>query len=395
MEIELSGRSQAVKPSPTFKIASKARQLKASGGDIISLSVGEPDFDTPDHIKKAAIEAIENGYTKYTAIDGNEELKESIINKFKRDNKLIYVPQQICVSAGAKQSLYNLFQALLNPGDEVIIPTPYWPSYPDMALLAEAVPVFIQTGFSQNYKLTPEQLEQSITDKTRLFVINAPSNPTGVMYSKNELTELGEVLLKYPEVYIATDDIYEHILWGQRPFHNILMACPELYDRTIVINGVSKAYSMTGWRIGYAAGHKDIISGMRKIQSQSTSNPCSISQVAAQAALDGDQQCVQDMVKAFKARHDFVVQALKNIDGISCNQCQGTFYCFPDISNIIKSMNGIENDIEFSEHLLTKSGVAVIPGSAFGAEGCIRLSYATELDVLNDAMKRIKTVINS
>lgn len=393
MEIKLASRTTKIKPSATLAIDARAKELKASGGDIISLSVGEPDFDTPDFIKQAAHQAIDAGFTKYTAVDGTPELKQSIIAKFNRENNLSYNPQQILVSCGAKQSIYNIFQALLNTDDEVIIPSPYWVSYPDMVLLSDAKPVFIKADYNQHFKITPQQLENAITEKTRLVVFNAPSNPTGMMYSKTELTELAQVLLKHPHVLIVSDDIYEHILWKERPFNNLVTVCPELKDRTIVVNGVSKAYSMTGWRIGYAAGPAPVIAEMKKIQSQSTSNPCSISQAAAKAALDGDQQCVVDMVKEFKQRHDFLLQAINNIPGFQCHPGHGTFYLFPDVSEAIKRSTFSTNDLEFSEHLLVKSGVAVVPGSAFGMENCIRLSFATSIEKLNDAVRRIKTIV--
>lgn len=395
MDMQLANRTYNIKPSPTLAINARAKQLKTSGGDIIGLSVGEADFDTPEHIKDAAVQALKDGYTKYTAVDGIPELKEAIIEKFQRDNELNYTPEQIVVSCGAKQAIYNLAQALLNPGDEVIIPTPYWVSYPDIVLLNDAVPVYLHANVQQNFKITPEQLENAITDKTRLFILNSPSNPSGMVYTKSELQGLAEVLLKHPQVIVMTDDIYEYILWTHRPFANILNVCPELYDRTVIINGVSKSYSMTGWRIGYAAGHKDIIGAMKKIQSQSTSNPCAIAQKAAVAAISGDQQCVHDMCKEFKTRHDFLIQGLKNLDGFQVLPSNGTFYTFPDISQVIEKMPNINNDLEFAEHLLVKAGVAVVPGTAFGTPNCIRISYATNTEVLNDALKRMKTVIQS
>lgn len=393
MDITVANRVEKVKPSPTLAINAKAKQLAAKGGDIISLSVGEPDFDTPQPVKDAAIKAIQDGYSKYTPVDGLPSLKNGIVNKFQVENELTYTPDQILVSCGAKHSLYNLFQALLNPGDEVIIPAPYWVSYPDMVLLSEATPVIVSAGIEQEFKITAEQLDNAINERTKMVILNSPSNPTGMVYSKNELAEIGEVLLKHPQVLIVSDDIYEHIIWTHRPFFNIINACPELYERTIVINGVSKAYAMTGWRIGYAAGHKKIIATMKKIQSQSTSNPCAVAQMAAQAALELDPQHVQDMVKEFKSRHDFVVQALKGIPGVKCLNSSGTFYTFPDFSEIINSMPGIESDLDFCEHLLAKAGVAAVPGSAFGAQGCIRISYAASVERLNDALKRMKTVI--
>jgi len=393
LNILLSDRVQRIKPSPTFAVTAQAAALAAQGHSIIALGVGEPDFDTPQPIKNAAIQAIQNGFTKYTAIEGILELRKAIVAKFSRENQLKYEPNQVLVSCGGKQSFFNLAQALLNHGDEVIIPAPYWVSYLDMVLLADGKPVVLWAGIEQNFKITPEQLTKAITHKTRLLVLNSPSNPTGIAYTHAELKALGQVLLQHPQVLIATDDMYEHILWD-RTFCNILNACPELYDRTIVLNGVSKAYAMTGWRIGYAAGPQTLIQAMNKIQGQSTSNPCSISQIAAQAALEGDQSCIQVMVKAFKERHDFVVQALNAIDGIECLAGDGTFYAFAKVEPLMKRLK-MENDIEFSQFLLHKAGVAVVPGSAFGAAGYIRLSFATSLDNLQEAMKRLKKSVDN
>lgn len=393
--MQLSDRVNSIKPSPTLAVTNRAAELRAAGKNIIGLGAGEPDFDTPDHIKNAAIEALNNGFTKYTAVDGTPALKKAIIAKFKRDNGFDYEANQILVSCGGKQSFFNLSLALLNAGDEVIIPAPYWVSYPDMVLMGEGVPVIVTTTQAARFKITPTQLEQAITDKTRLLVLNSPSNPTGVAYTEAELKALGEVLAKYPDVLIATDDMYEHILFTDTPFINILNVCPELYDRTIVLNGVSKAYSMTGWRIGYAAGPAKLIGAMKKIQSQSTSNPTSISQVAAQAALDGDQECVKEMVKAFKQRHDFVVEKLNEIDGVDCIPADGTFYAFPSFQQIIDKDARFENDIDLAEFLLLEAGVALVPGSAFGAPGNMRLSFATSKDILADAISRIKTALES
>ncbi|MEY8194945.1 MAG: pyridoxal phosphate-dependent aminotransferase, partial [Cycloclasticus sp.] len=335
MDMKLSQRVQRIKPSPTLAVTARAAALRAAGQDIIGLGAGEPDFDTPEHIKQAARDAINTGKTKYTAVDGTVELKTAIINKLKNDNQLSYQADQVLVSCGGKQSFFNLAQALLDDGDEVIIPAPYWVSYPDMSLLAGGVPVIVQASQEQSFKMTPEQLEAAITEKTKLVVINSPSNPSGKAYSNDELVALGAVLKKHPNILIATDDMYEHILWCDEPFSNIVMACPELYDQTIVLNGVSKAYSMTGWRIGYAAGPVELIKAMKKIQSQSTSNPTSISQYAAQAALEGDQSCISEMLVSFKERHDYVVDKLNDIEGISCIQSDGTFYCFPDFNPIL------------------------------------------------------------
>lgn len=392
MTIKLSERVQRVKPSPTLAVSALAQKLKREGRDVINLGVGEPDFGTPEHIKLAGIEAINTNKTGYTAVDGIPELKDAIITKFKNDNGLEYDAEQILVSCGGKQSFYNLCQALLNDGDEVIIPAPYWVSYPDMAILAGAKPVIAAAGQEHNFKLTPEILEPLITDKTRLFVINSPSNPTGVSYDKDELAALGEVLLKYPDVVIATDDMYEHILFDNKKFYNIANTTPQLYDRCVVLNGVSKAYAMTGWRIGYAAGPADLIKGMKKIQGQSTSNPTSISQHASVAAISGDQGCITPMLKAFKERHDFVVESLNAIDGVECLESDGTFYSFPNVDGLISRIDGISNDVELSQLLLEKTGVALVPGSAFGADGHIRLSFATSMENLEKAMERIASL---
>ncbi|MBI3773516.1 MAG: pyridoxal phosphate-dependent aminotransferase [Gammaproteobacteria bacterium] len=395
MNIKLSNRVQSIRPSPTLAVTARAAELKAAGKDIIGLGAGEPDFDTPHHIKTGAIDAINRGFTKYTAVDGTPELKQAIIRKFKRDNGLDYNSGQVLVSCGGKQSFFNLAQALLNRGDEVIIPAPYWVSYPDMVLLADGVPVIIEAGIDQGFKITPEQLDRAITPNTRLFVINSPSNPTGVAYTRAELAALGEVLREHPHVLIATDDMYEHIIWTAEPFVNILNVCPDLYERTIVLNGVSKAYAMTGWRIGYAGGPKPLIQAMNKIQSQSTSNPTSISQVAAQVALDGDQGCMNDMIKAFKERHDFVLKELNSIQDVHCLPSDGTFYAFPSMHGVINSREGIDDDIALAEYLLKEAGVALVPGSAFGAPGHLRLSYATGLDVLAEAMRRLKKALGN
>ncbi|MCP5195318.1 MAG: pyridoxal phosphate-dependent aminotransferase [Gammaproteobacteria bacterium] len=392
MSTPLSERVQRIKPSPTLAVTAKANALKAEGKDVIGLGAGEPDFDTPDFIKEAAIKAIHAGFTKYTPVDGTAGLKKAIIAKFERDNGLSYEPKQILVSCGGKQSFYNLAQALLNSGDEVIIPAPYWVSYPDMVLLADGTPVIVEAGVEQSFKITPTQLEAAITSRTRLLVINSPSNPTGIAYNAAELTALGEVLRRHPQVYIATDDMYEHILWTEEKFHNILNVCPDLYDRTIVLNGVSKVYSMTGWRIGYCGGPKDLINAMTNIQSQSTSNPTSISQAAAEAALNGDQSCVAVMTKAFKERHDYVYTTLKAMNEVEVAPADGTFYSFPSFQKVIERM-GLANDIAFAERLLNEVGVAVVPGSAFGAEGCARISFATSMDNLVKALERINRMV--
>lgn len=392
MELRLSDRVLSIKPSPTLAVTNRAAELKAAGKDIIGLGAGEPDFDTPEHIKAAAIKAIQDGFTKYTAVDGTAGLKKAIIAKLKRDNGLDYQANQILVSCGGKQSFFNLALAFLNKGDEVIIPAPYWVSYPDMVLIADATPVCIECPQSQSYKITPAQLEAAITPNTKLLVLNSPSNPTGMVYSKEELLALADVLRKHPHVWVATDDMYEHIIWTKEPFVNIVTVAPDLYDRTLVLNGVSKAYAMTGWRIGYAAGPAKVIGAMKNVQSQSTSNPTSVSQVAAEAALNGDQDVLKPMVAAFKERHDYVVGALNQIAGVSCSPADGAFYAFANVEGAIAKM-GLKNDLEFSEVLLNTVGVAVVPGSAFGLDGHMRISYATSLKTLEDAIARIKKAI--
>nr|WP_270049516.1 pyridoxal phosphate-dependent aminotransferase [Thalassolituus pacificus] len=393
MDLQLSDRVQQIKPSPTLAVTNRAAELKAAGKDIIGLGAGEPDFDTPEHIKQAAVEAINNGFTKYTAVDGTPGLKKAIINKLQKDNGLSYEANQILVSCGGKQSFFNMSLALLNPGDEVVIPAPYWVSYPDMVVIAGGVPVIIETDESTRFKITAEQLQAAITPKTKLVVLNSPSNPSGVAYTGDELKALAEVLLQHPDVMIATDDMYEYIWWADFAFENILTVCPELYDRTVVLNGVSKAYSMTGWRIGYAAGPAKLIGAMKKVQSQSTSNPTSISQVAAEAALNGGRECVLPMVSAFKERHDYVVQTLNDIPGFSCIPADGAFYAFPNVKGAMEKA-GIDNDVDFAEKLLLEAGVALVPGSAFGSPGYMRLSFATSMKTLEDALNRIKKALS-
>ena len=392
--IELSERVKRVKPSPTLAVTTRARELKASGKDVIGLGAGEPDFDTPDHIKQAAIEAIQNGFTKYTAVDGTPELKKAIIAKFEKDNGLKFQPDQILVSCGGKQSFFNLAQALLNAGDEAIIPAPYWVSYPDMVLLADGTPVIVSAGIDQQFKLKPEQLEAAITAKTKLFVINSPSNPTGVSYSLSELEALGEVLRKHPRIVIATDDMYEHVVWSKEPFCNILNACPDLTERTVVLNGVSKAYSMTGWRIGYAAGPLDVIKAMTKVQSQSTSNASSVSQAAAVEALNGPQDFIAEHNAVFKQRRDMVVDMLNQCPGLSCHRPEGAFYVYPSCAGAIgkKTPDGktISSDSDFVTYLLEAEGVAAVQGEAFGLSPYFRISYATSTEALREACTRIK-----
>lgn len=396
--MELSKRVQAIKPSPTLAVTARAAKLKAEGKDIIGLGAGEPDFDTPQHIKDAAIAAINQGFTKYTAVGGTPSLKQAIIAKFKRDNNLEYAPRQILVSCGGKQSFFNLALALINPGDEVIIPAPYWVSYPDIVLIAEGKPVIVPAGIAQNFKMTAAQLAAAITPKTRLVVINSPSNPSGAVYSLEELRALGEILRQHPQILIATDDMYEHIALQDEKFVNILNACPDLYPRTIVLNGVSKSYAMTGWRIGYAGGPEHLITAMENVQSQSTSNPTSISQVAAEAALNGNQDCITPMLRAFRERHLFIVDALNSIPGVHCVSSGGAFYAFPDVRQAIarlhqKNIIKEASDVALSEYLLEQAGVAIVPGSAFGSEGYIRLSFATSMENLQNAMARISRAL--
>ena len=392
---DLSHRVCAIKPSPTLAVSNLASQLRAEGRDIIGLGTGEPDFDTPQHIKAAAIEAIQQGQTKYTAVDGTAALKQAIIDKFSQDNNLSYTADQILVSSGGKQSFYNLAQAVLNKGDEVIIAAPYWVSYPDMVILAEGTPVIVEAGIDTGFKLTAEILAAAITPKTRMFVLNSPSNPTGVSYSMSELAAIGDVLVQHPDILVVTDDMYEHIVWNEAGFCNIVNACEALYPRTMVFNGVSKAYAMTGWRIGYAAGPADVVKAMKKIQSQSTSNPCSVSQAASVAALTGGHDCVKAMVTEFKKRHDFVVESLNATKHIRCLESDGTFYSFPYIQDFIDSRDDLNNDVDVANLLLDQVGVALVPGSAFGAEGYMRISFATSMENLEKAMSRIKQVFES
>ncbi len=389
----LSKRVQKVKPSPTLAVTARYLALKAEGRDIIGLGAGEPDFDTPEHISNAGIEAIRKGITRYTAVDGTPELKDAVIAKFKRDNGLSYQRNQILISSGAKQTCFNVCAALLDPGDECIIPAPYWVSYPDMALLADGVPVFVNAGPAQGYKITPEQLAAAITPRAKMIFINSPSNPTGAAYTKAELQALGAVLAQHPNIVIASDEMYEHIYWAAEPFTSFVQANPALYDRTVTINGVSKAYAMTGWRIGYCGGPKEIVAAMATIQGQSTSNASSISQRASTAALNGDQTCVAEMNKAFKARHDFVVAGLNAIPGVSCLPGAGTFYAFAHVEGAMHAL-GIKDDNDFAEYLLVHAGVAVVPGSGFGAPNHMRLSFACSMQTLEEAVRRIGAAIS-
>lgn len=393
MKTLLSHRVMQIKPSPTLQLSAQANRLKAAGRPIINLTVGEPDFNTPDFIKQAAHHALDQNKTRYTAVDGLPSLKQAIVQKLSRENQLAYVPEQIIVSSGAKQSIYNLMQALLNPGDEVIIPAPYWVSYPDMALLAEARPVFIETHLAQQLKITAAQLAAEITPKTRLLILNSPSNPTGMVYTREELAALGEVLQQHPHVWVMSDDIYEHIYWGPTPFVNIINVCPTLYERTILINGCSKAYAMTGWRIGFAAGPADIIQAMANIQSQSTSNPNSIAQVAAQAAFEGDQQCVQEMNTLYEQRQRFFAQGLNDLPGVTCLPPMGAFYCFPTFSKWIGPSAPFTSDYVLADYLLNKANLATVPGSAFGAPGHLRLSFALDEATLKQALRQLNDAL--
>ncbi len=395
----LSARVQSIKESPTLAITAKAAKYKAEGRPIIGLAAGEPDFDTPQHIKDAAIAAINAGYTKYTPVSGIPVLKQAIVNKFKTENGFDYAVNEVIVGVGGKQTIFNLCLAVLNKGDEMIVPAPYWVSYADIALVAEAVPVIINCGIEQGFKLLPAQLEAAITPKTKLVMFNSPSNPTGAVYSLNELKALGEVLLKHPHVLVATDDMYEHVNLTGDKFYNILNATPALKARCIVLNGVSKAYSMTGWRIGYAAGPAYIIKAMEILQSQSTSNATSISQHAAVAALNGSQDCIKPMVAAFKERHKYVVDRFNVMPGLSCLMAGGAFYAFPDargaIATLYKSGKiSAATDMALAEYLLEQFDVAVVPGSAFGAEGYFRISFATSMDNLREALDRIEKSLN-
>ncbi|MFC1545952.1 pyridoxal phosphate-dependent aminotransferase [Pseudomonadota bacterium] len=397
--IQLSNRIQKVKPSATLAITAKAAELRASGKNIISLSVGEPDFETPKAARDAGIKAIESGFTRYTAVPGIPELRKAIAEKFKKDNELDYEPEDILVSTGGKQCIYNLLQAMINPGDEVIIPAPYWVSYPDMVLLAEGVPVTIPCCADANFKLTASQLEASITPKTKLLFINSPSNPTGMAYSADDLAALGAVLRKHPNIAIATDDMYEKILFDGKTFATFAQVNPDLKDRTITFNGTSKAYCMTGWRIGFCAGPRDLIKAMSKVQGQSTSNPSSISQKAALAALQGPTDELDEMVSVYQTRRTWLVDALNNIPGMSCITPDGAFYVFPSVSGWIGKIapdgTSLTDDVVICEWLLDAAGVALVPGTEFGSPGQIRLSYAVSQETLEDAVNRIAEAVAS
>ena len=379
-------------PSATSAVLGLAAELREAGRDIISLGAGEPDFDTPEHIKMAAVEAIAQGQTKYTAIDGTSQLKAAIQRKFERDNGLSYAPQQIIVSCGAKHTLFNACMGILSPGDQAIVPAPCWVSYPDMVRIADATPISIETGIESDFKMTAEQLDAAITDKTRVMFLNSPSNPTGSCYSKEDLQALGEVLKDHPQIVVLADDIYEHIHWASDPFCSIATACPDLIDQIVTINGVSKCYAMTGWRIGYAGGPKEVVKAMKTIQSQITSNPPSISQVAAAAALDGDQSCIEPMVTAYKERSDFVVKSLNEVPGFECREGEGSFYAFPRVTGAMKA-KGLKTDAELVELLLNEADVVMVPGTPFGAPGYVRISFACSIEDLEKAVSRIKAAL--
>ena len=392
MSLSVSARMAAVRPSPTGAVLALAAELRAAGRDILSLGAGEPDFDTPEHIRAAAIAANEAGQTRSTPIDGTAELKAAICTKFRRENELDYAPHEVLVTSGAKQALFNLCLALLGPGDEAIVPAPYWVSYPDMVRLAGATPVFVEAGIEQDFKITPAELEAAITDRTRLLILNSPSNPTGACYDRAELEALGAVLESHPGIVVLADDIYEHIHWAKQPFVSFAAACPALKGRTVTVNGVSKAYAMTGWRIGYAAGPALLISAMKTIQSQSTSNPCSVSQAAAVVALNGDQAPVAEMKAAYRARHRYFVDALNRIEGIECRHGEGTFYAFPKVRGVLDRL-GLESDVALAEFLLSEADLAVVPGSAFGAPSYLRLSFACSMATLEQAVARLERVL--
>lgn len=394
MTIRLARRLQRIRPSATVGITTKALALREQGRDIISLSAGEPDFDTPAHIKAAAIEAIEAGDTKYTAIDGSRALKLAVAAKFERDNGLAYELSQILVSSGAKQSCYNLCQVLLETGDEAIVPAPYWVSYPEMVRLADAEPVIVHCPAERDFLMTPEQLEGAITPQTRLLILNSPCNPSGAAYSASDLQALGEVLREHPRVYVLADDIYEHIHWGEAPFSSFATTCPHLYERTVTINGVSKSYAMSGWRIGYAAGPEPVIRAMTAIQSQSTTNACSISQAAAVVALNGDQSFLAEMCGVFRARHAFVLERLNALDGVATHPGRGAFYLLPNIRGAM-ARRGFDDDLAFCEALLEEQGLALVPGSAFGAPNHMRISFAASRETLADALDRIERFIEA
>ena len=389
MSTRLARRLLRIRPSATVSITARALELREQGREIISLSAGESDFETPEHVKAEAIAAIGRGETRYTPLTGSGALKEAIVGKFERDNGLDYRPEQIIVSSGAKQSCYNACQALLDPGDEVIIPAPYWVSFPDMVRLANAEPVIVSTRPERGFLMSPEQLSAAITERTRLLILNSPCNPTGAVYARGGWIELGEVLRKHPRIVVLSDEIYEHICWHDEPFTSLAAACPDLHYRTLTINGVSKGYAMSGWRIGYAAGPEPIIRAMATIQSQSTTNACAVSQAAACVALSGDQGFLEEMREAFRERHAFVVERLNRIEGIECLPGHGAFYLFPNVEALMSAMD-VESDVALCERLLDETGVAVVPGRAFGAPGHLRISFAAGLETLGAALDRIE-----
>ena len=396
--VELSHSIKRIKPSATMAVTQKARELKAAGKDIIGLGAGEPDFDTPENIKKAAIQAINGGDTKYTPVDGTPELKQAIKAKFKRENNLDYELDEISVGTGGKQIIFNAFAVSLNESDEVIIPAPYWVTYPDVVNYFNGKPIFVQCGEESGFKITPRQLENTINQSTKWFILNSPSNPTGSCYTKNELLELANVLKKFPHVNIMTDDLYEHLIYDDNEFHTFASIAPELKERILTLNGVSKAYAMTGWRIGYAGGNASLIKAMGKLQSQSTSNPTSISQAAAVEALNGDNSFIAERAKVFKGRRDFLINEFTSMNGITCRVPEGAFYVFPSCKGVIgkvdESNNKITNDEEFTTSLLEHAGVAVVQGSAFGLEGYFRISYATSDENLKNACVRMRDFLN-
>ncbi len=393
MSVPVAQRLSKVKPSPTLAITKLAQELKAQGKDVIGLAAGEPDFDTPDFVKKAACDAIAAGQTKYTAVDGTPVLKKAICDKFARENGLTYKPSQVSVGTGGKQIIFNAILASISPGDEVVIPAPYWVSYPDMVNLAEGVPVFVKTSPKSKFKMTPDDLERAITPKTKWLILNSPGNPSGAAYTRAELKALADVLVRHPQVWILSDDIYEHLVFDNFEFSTIAQIEPKLYDRTLTVNGVSKAYSMTGWRIGYAGGPEALIKKMAEVQGHSTSNPSSISQAAAAAALTGNQDFLKGWVKEFQDRRDLVVEKLNEIPGIECLKPEGAFYVYPSCEGLIgsKTPDGktIASDDDLAAYLLQSEGVAIVPGSGFGLSPAFRISYATSMETLREACKRV------
>jgi aspartate aminotransferase len=388
----ISQKVDQIKPSATIQVSMKAMELRAQGKDIVSLDAGEPDFDTPKHIRQAAIAAIRAGRTRYTEVDGTPELKQAIMGKLQRENGLTFGPEQIIVSSGAKQSLFNLMVAVLNRGDEAIVPAPYWVSYPDMVKLADGQPAILAASPENDFKITARELQKTLNENTRMLILNSPCNPTGKVYTEREYRALGEVLTEHPKVFVACDDIYEHIYWGAAPYRTFLNVCPELAGRTLIVNGVSKGYAMTGWRIGYLAGPADLVAAMRKVQGQSTSCACSVSQAAAAAALSGPQDCVEEMRQAFRRRYDFIRPALNAIEGVDCPSCDGAFYALPSFQGVIDRLD-LRDDVELAAWLLEHAGVSTVPGSAFGAPGHLRLSFAASMDYLEDAIGRIKMAL--